>query len=281
MTAVFQCGRFEFSLPSEPFRPIVMGILNVTPDSFSDGGKFRQLELALDHAQMMIDAGVDIIDIGGESSRPGAQPLSLQQELDRVMPAVYALKDCGIAISVDTYKPEVMREVIAAGADMINDIRGFQSPGSVAAVADSDVGLCVMHMQNTPEIMQKTPVYEDVVSEVNAFFKERVQTFVESGIALNRISLDPGFGFGKTLQHNVELFKKIPYFIAQFDLPLLIGVSRKSMIGGLTGRSTDQRLAGSLAGVIAGAQLGAAIVRVHDVPETIDALKVMQNLIRD
>ena len=279
MTAVFQCGRFEFSLPSEPFRPIVMGILNVTPDSFSDGGKFRQLELALDHAQMMIDAGVDIIDIGGESSRPGAQPLSLQQELDRVMPAVYALKDCGIAISVDTYKPEVMREVIAAGADMINDIRGFQSPGSVAAVADSDVGLCVMHMQNTPEIMQKTPVYEDVVSEVNAFFKERVQTFVESGISPNRISLDPGFGFGKTLQHNVELFKKIPYFKAQFDLPLLIGVSRKSMIGGLTGRSTDQRLAGSLAGVIAGAHLGAAIVRVHDVPETIDALKVMQDLI--
>ena len=279
MTAVFQCGRFEFSLPSEPFRPIVMGILNVTPDSFSDGGKFRQLELALDHAQMMIDAGVDIIDIGGESSRPGAQPLSLQQELDRVMPAVYALKDCGVAISVDTYKPEVMREVIAAGADMINDIRGFQSPGSVAAVADSDVGLCVMHMQNTPEIMQKTPVYEDVVSDVNAFFKERVQTFVESGISLSRISLDPGFGFGKTLQHNVELFKKIPYFIEQFDLPLLIGVSRKSMIGGLTGRSTDQRLAGSLAGVIAGAHLGAAIVRVHDVPETIDALKVMQDLI--
>lgn len=279
MTAVFQCGRFEFSLPSEPFRPIVMGILNVTPDSFSDGGKFRQLELALDHAQMMIDAGVDIIDIGGESSRPGAQPLSLQQELDRVMPVVYALKDCGVAISVDTYKPEVMREVIAAGADMINDIRGFQSPGSVAAVVDSNVGLCVMHMQNTPEIMQKTPVYEDVVSEVNAFFTERVQTFVESGIALNRISLDPGFGFGKTLQHNVELFKKIPYFIKQFDLPLLIGVSRKSMIGGLTGRSTDQRLAGSLAGAIAGAQLGAAIVRVHDVPETIDALKVMQNLI--
>ncbi|MBR7782016.1 dihydropteroate synthase [Undibacterium luofuense] len=279
MTAVFQCGRFEFSLPSEPFRPIVMGILNVTPDSFSDGGKFRQLELALDHAQMMIDAGVDIIDIGGESSRPGAQPLSLQQELDRVMPVVYALKDCGVAISVDTYKPEVMREVIAAGADMINDIRGFQSHESVAAVADSDVGLCVMHMQNTPEIMQKTPVYEDVVSEVNAFFTERVQTFVESGIALNRIALDPGFGFGKTLQHNVELFKKIPYFIKQFDLPLLIGVSRKSMIGGLTGRSTDQRLAGSLAGAIAGAQLGAAIVRVHDVPETIDALKVMQNLI--
>jgi dihydropteroate synthase len=279
MTAVFQCGRFEFSLPSEPFRPIVMGILNITPDSFSDGGKFRQLELALDHAQMMINAGVDIIDIGGESSRPGAQPLSLQQELDRVMPAVYALRDCGVAISVDTYKPEVMREVIAAGADMINDIRGFQSPGSVAAVADSNVGLCVMHMQNTPEIMQKTPVYDDVVSEVSAFFRERVQTFVESGIALNRISLDPGFGFGKTLQHNIELFKKIPYFINQFDLPLLIGVSRKSMIGGLTGRSTEQRLAGSLAGVIAGAQHGAAIVRVHDVSETIDALKVMQNLI--
>jgi dihydropteroate synthase len=279
MTAVFQCGRFEFSLPSEPFRPIVMGILNITPDSFSDGGNFRQLELALDHAQMMINAGVDIIDIGGESSRPGAQPLSLQQELDRVMPAVYALRDCGVAISVDTYKPEVMREVIAAGADMINDIRGFQSPGSAAAVADSNVGLCVMHMQNTPEIMQKTPVYDDVVSEVSAFFRERVQTLVESGIALNRISLDPGFGFGKTLQHNIDLFKKIPYFINQFDLPLLIGVSRKSMIGGLTGRSTEQRLAGSLAGVIAGAQHGAAIVRVHDVSETIDALKVMQNLI--
>lgn len=279
MNPVFQCGRFEFAISPEPYRPLVMGILNVTPDSFSDGGKFRNLDLALDHAQLMIEAGVDIIDIGGESTRPGSKPLSLQEELDRVMPAVYALRDSGVAISVDTYKPEVMREVIAAGADMINDIKGFQSRESVSAVADSNVGLCIMHMQKTPETMQTAPEYEDVVSDVHAFFRERLQEFESSGIERARISLDPGFGFGKSLQHNVDLFKKMPYFSDEFGLPLLIGISRKSMIGGLTGKSTDQRLAGSLAGALAGVQLGAAIVRVHDVPETIDALKVMRNLI--
>ena len=281
MNSVFRCGRFDFRIPTEPYRPLVMGILNVTPDSFSDGGHYRSLELALDHAQSMIDAGVDIIDIGGESSRPGALPLGLQEELDRVMPAVFALRDCGVAISVDTYKPEVMQEAVAAGADMINDIKGFHSDAAVNAVKDSDVGLCVMHMLKTPLDMQEEPEYADVFDQVVAFLRKKSEALIENGIDKDRIVLDPGFGFGKDLSHNLTLFKRMPQMLAELQLPLLAGVSRKSMIGEITGRTIEQRLAGSVAAALSAAQKGAFVVRVHDVRETVDALKVMRALNTD
>ncbi|MBC3935881.1 dihydropteroate synthase [Undibacterium sp. CY7W] len=274
----FQCGRFRFPLNAPGFRPLVMGILNVTPDSFSDGGKFTDLDAALAQVDVMLNDGVDIIDIGAESSRPGAAPLSLQQELDRLMPLVFAIRDCGKAISVDTYKPTVMKEVLLAGVDMINDISGFASVEAIAAVASSDAGLCVMHMQQQPQTMQQAPAYLDVVSEVASFLQSRKNVLIAAGVEDERICLDPGFGFGKTLAHNVTLFKNTPHLIASLDSPLLIGVSRKSMIGGLTGREIEHRLAGSLSAALAAAHQGAAILRVHDVKETVDALKVWNSL---
>lgn len=255
-----------------------MGVLNVTPDSFSDGGHFYSLDAALSHAEQMIAEGVDIIDIGGESSRPGAPPVSLQQELDRVMPLLFALRDCGKAVSIDTYKPEVMREAIAAGADMINDINGFQGDGAMQAVAASDCALCVMHMQNDPQTMQLRPDYTDVYAEVRTFLSERVIAMQQFDIDLERLCIDPGFGFGKTLEHNVSLLKNIGRLQAEVGLPVLAGLSRKSMIGGLTGKPVEQRMAGSLAGALAAVAHGARIVRVHDVAETVDALKVWQAL---
>lgn len=226
----------------------------------------------------MIAAGVDIIDIGGESSRPGAPPVSLQQELDRVMPLLFALRDCGKAISIDTYKPEVMREAIAADADMINDINGFREQGAMQAVAEADCALCIMHMQNDPQTMQLHPEYLDVYNDVREFLGERIGLMQQFGVASERLCLDPGFGFGKTLEHNVTLLKNIGRLQDEFDLPILAGVSRKSMIGGLTGKPVEQRMAGSLAGALAAVSHGARIVRVHDVAETVDALKVWQAL---
>ncbi len=269
-----QCGRYRFSLGQDSFRPIVMGILNVTPDSFSDGGRFQSLELALTRAEQMIAEGVDIIDIGGESSRPGAPPLPLDEELRRVLPVIYALRDCGKPLSIDTYKPEVMREAIAAGADMINDINGFRATGALSAVKEGDCGLCIMHMQNDPQSMQVKPQYQNVIEEVKSFLHERVAAMDKEGIARNRLSIDPGFGFGKTLEHNLALLQNIGQLHTDLGLPLLVGLSRKSMVGAITGKPVEQRLAGSIAAALAAVAHGAHIVRVHDVAETVDALKV-------
>jgi dihydropteroate synthase len=275
MQTHLQCGRYRLSVDAKS-RPLVMGVLNITPDSFSDGGQYHSLDAALSRAEEMIAAGVDIIDIGGESSRPGSQPLSLQDELDRVMPLIYALRDCGKPLSIDTYKPEVMRETIAAGADMINDINGFRAPGALQAVAETDCALCVMHMQNDPQSMQLRPEYQDVVAEVREFLRERIALLEQSGIARDRMCIDPGFGFGKTLAHNITLLKNIEQLQTALGLPLLAGVSRKSMIGALIDKPVDQRMAGSLAAVLAAVAYGARIVRVHDVAETVDALTVWQ-----
>ena len=257
-------------------RPLVMGILNVTPDSFSDGGRYQALEWAVSRAEEMIAEGVDIIDIGGESSRPGAALLTLEEELQRVMPVLYALRDCGKPLSVDTYKPEVMREALAADADMINDINGFRAPGAVEAVAEADCALCIMHMQGEPQNMQRDPRYEDVVGEVSAFLRERAQALQAAGAARGRLCIDPGFGFGKTLEHNVALLRSLGRMQHELELPLLAGMSRKTMIGGITGKPVEDRLAGSIAAALAAAAQSVKIVRVHDVAETVDALSVWQ-----
>ncbi|PUA19246.1 dihydropteroate synthase [Glaciimonas sp. PCH181] len=274
MQPYFQCGRYRLPVNTPNARPLVMGILNVTPDSFSDGGQFYSLEFALSHAEQMIADGVDIIDIGGESSRPGSPPLSLSEELDRVMPVIYALRDCGKPLSIDTYKPIVMREALAAGADLINDINGFRAEGALDAVKDSDCGLCVMHMQGQPETMQQQPEYEDVLNQVSTFLHSRVAAMEAVGIDRSRMMIDPGFGFGKTVEHNVALLKNIGKLQQLMDLPLLAGMSRKTMIGDLTGKPVEQRLAGSLAAALFAVAQGAKVVRVHDVVETIDALAI-------
>ncbi|MDB5934117.1 MAG: folP [Massilia sp.] len=271
MRHFLQCGRFGFSLDATP---LVMGILNVTPDSFSDGGRFQSLEFAISRAEEMAADGADLIDVGGESSRPGSPKVPLEEELRRVMPALYALRGLGKPLSVDTYKPEVMREAIIAGADMINDINGFRAPGAIDAVTDSDCGLCVMHMQSTPATMQQNPAYTDVVADVIAYLAERVAAMQAAGIDRKRICVDPGFGFGKTALHNFALLRATGRIEQELGLPVLAGLSRKSMIGAVTGRPVEQRLAGSLAGALAAVAHGAKIVRVHDVAETVDALKV-------
>lgn len=251
-----------------------MGVLNVTPDSFSDGGRFASLELALSRAEQMIAEEVDIIDIGGESSRPGAPPLPVEEELRRVMPVLYALRDCGKPLSVDTFKPQVMREAVAAGADMINDILGFRTESAMSAVKDSDCALCIMHMQRDPQTMQLEPQYDDVVVEVTTFLRERIEAMKGFGISQSRLCVDPGFGFGKTIEHNLELLRNLRKMHSDLQLPVLAGLSRKSMIGTITGRGVDDRLAGSLAAALAAVMQGAQIVRVHDVAQTVDALKV-------
>lgn len=259
----------------------MMGILNVTPDSFSDGGRFQSLEFAFSRAEEMITEGVDMIDIGGESSRPGAPSLALDEELRRVMPVLYALRDLGKPLSLDTYKPEVMREAILAGVDMINDINGFRAPGALEAVANSDCALCVMHMQGTPQNMQQQPEYADVVGDVIAFLQQRVGEMVAAGIERERICIDPGFGFGKTVEHNYALLRNIGRMQQELGLPVLAGLSRKSMIGAVTGKPVEQRLAGNIAGALAAIARGARIVRVHDVVETVDAVKVWQAATND
>jgi dihydropteroate synthase len=273
MRQYLQCGRFGYNLAQ---RPLVMGILNVTPDSFSDGGRYQALEFAVERAEQMIKDGVDIIDIGGESTRPGSPSIPVDEELRRVMPAIYALRELGYPLSIDTCKPDVMREAIIAGADMINDINGFRAPGAIEAVRDSDCGLCVMHMQGTPQGMQANPDYDDVVADVIAFLRARIDALLAAGVARERITIDPGFGFGKSVEHNYALLRSISRMEGELGLPVLAGLSRKSMIGAMTGRSVEQRLAGSLAGALAAVAQGARIVRVHDVAETVDALKVWQ-----
>ena len=273
---ILQCGRYRLPLFRPHSRPLVMGILKVTPDSFSDGGRFQSLELAISRAEQMIADGVDIIDIGGESSRPGVAPLPLDEELRRVMPVLYALRDCGKPLSIDTYKPETMREALAADADMINDINGFCAPGALQAVADSACGLCIMHMQGDPQSMQRNPSYRDVQGDVGAFLQARVQAAQQAGIGRERLCIDPGFGFGKTLEHNLALLRHLGQLQVELEVPVLAGISRKSMIGAITGRPVEARLAGSLAAALFAAAQGAQILRVHDVAETVDALKVWQ-----
>ncbi|MBY4703841.1 MULTISPECIES: dihydropteroate synthase [Ralstonia] len=270
-TTHFQCGRFRYARDR---RPLVMGILNVTPDSFSDGGQHATRDTALRHAEQLITEGVDMIDIGGESSRPGAAPLGLQEELDRVMPIVEALRDCGKPLSIDTYKPEVMRATLEGGADLINDIWGFRRPGAIEAVAKGNAGLCVMHMQRDPETMQESPSYTDLMGEVTAFLRMQTEALLAAGVAAERISLDPGFGFGKTPDHNLTMLNRLAQF-EQIGLPLLAGLSRKSTLGAvLGGRPPAERITASVAAALLAAERGAFIVRVHDVRPTVEALQV-------
>lgn len=267
----FLCGRFEFDLE----RPLVMGIVNVTPDSFSDGGQHNDPDHAIQHAKRLIADGAHILDIGGESTRPGAPAVSMEDELARVLPIVEGLRDCGVPLSIDTFKPEVMRAVLDAGADMINDIYGFRQSGAIEAVAGSKCGLCVMHMKGEPRTMQDAPEYTDLLGEIGVFLGARAQRLRAAWVDPRRIVLDPGFGFGKTVDQNYQLLRRLSNLRVS-SYPILVGLSRKSMIGNVTGREVGDRLAGSLAGALACVARGASIVRVHDVAETVDALKVWQ-----
>lgn len=250
-----------------------MGVLNVTPDSFSDGGQWREPEAAIAHGLRLIDEGADLIDIGAESTRPGAPSVPADEELRRLRPVLRALRDCGRPLSVDTRKPEVMRAALDEGADLINDVAGFRSPEAIAAVRGSQAACCTMHMLGEPQTMQQAPVYREVVGEVKAWLAESVSRLQQGGIARSRIVVDPGIGFGKTLAHNLALIARLPE-IADLGFPVLVGVSRKSMIGTITGREVDDRLAGSLAAGLAAVARGASILRVHDVAQTRDALAV-------
>jgi dihydropteroate synthase len=263
------CGEFKLRLD----RPLIMGIVNVTPDSFSDGGLYAAAESAIVHAKTLIEEGADIVDIGGESTRPGAQPVSLEEERGRVLPVLEGLSDCGVPVSVDTSKPELMLDAIRAGAAMINDIHALLAPGAMQAVASSQAAICFMHMQGTPQTMQLDPRYDDVVGEVKSFLAERIGAAQAAGIAPERIVIDPGFGFGKTKEHNIELFKRLRDF-KELAAPLLVGLSRKSVLGRLTGRETSDRIFASIASALLAVQRGASIVRVHDVAATRDALAV-------
>lgn len=250
-----------------------MGIVNVTPDSFSDGGRHLSHDAAIAHAHKLIADGADLLDIGGESTRPGAAAVSEQEELARVLPVIEGLRGSAVPISIDTCKPAVMRAALAAGASMVNDINALQAPDALAAVADSDAAVCLMHKQGDPESMQRAPHYADVVSEVSAFLQARIEAMRAAGIGNGRIVIDPGFGFGKTLAHNLELLRELSAFSA-LGVPLLAGVSRKSMLGAITGREVGERLAASVAAALLAVQRGASIVRVHDVRETVDVLKL-------
>ena len=267
---IWQCGRYTL----DTSRPLVMGILNLTPDSFSDGGQFIEPELAVQRALHMIADGADIIDIGGESTRPNAPKVSCCEELCRILPVIDALIDCGVPISMDTCKPYVMRETLKLGVDIINDIGGFNNPVSIDAVADSHCGLCVMHMQGTPQTMQDEPHYDDVVTEVAKFLAQQVQRLSLAGVARERICLDAGFGFGKNLAHNHALMRGLRQLQGASTLPMLVGVSRKRMIGAITGREAPtERIFGSVAAALWALNNGAHIVRVHDVRETVDAIR--------
>ncbi len=260
-------------------RPQVMGILNVTPDSFSDGGAFLAPDAAIEQAEAMVRAGAAIIDVGGESTRPGAAPVPLQQELDRVVPVIEALHaELPVIISIDTSKPEVMRAAVTAGAGMINDVCALRRQGALAAAVECRVPVCLMHMQGEPRTMQQQPRYEDVVAEVGAFLQQRVAACLQAGLSREQLLLDPGFGFGKALRHNLRLLRRLPE-IESLGFPLLVGLSRKSMIGALLGeRPVGQRLHGSVAAATLAAWMGASIVRVHDVAATVDALRIVAAL---
>jgi dihydropteroate synthase len=268
LASFIECGRFQLSLD----RPLVMGILNVTPDSFSDGGQYTSLDFAVTHARQMIAEGADLIDVGAESTRPGAQSVDPALELRRLMPVLEALVPLGIPISIDTRRPEVMRAALAMGADCINDVQALQVDGALDTVRESNCAVCLMHMQGTPGTMQTAPHYRDVVSEVGQFLRDRVQTVRRLGLSENRVLVDPGIGFGKTLEQNLELIGRLSELAP--EVPVLIGLSRKRMVGDLTGRPLSERLPGSVGGALAAIASGAAVVRVHDVAATVDALVV-------
>lgn len=272
---VLQCGRFQLDLT----QPKIMAIVNVTTDSFSGDGN-PALDAAIRAAERAVEEGAEILDIGGESSRPGATPVPEQQELDRVVPLVEALSGLGVPLSVDTVKPAVMRESIRAGADLINDIAGFRVPGAVDAVLGAPVALCVMHMQGEPGTMQRSPRYTHVVEEVEAFLDERVQVLLGCGVSRDRILLDPGFGFGKTVEHNLMLLRQLERFGAG-GYPLLVGMSRKSMLGAITGRDVGERVVAGAAAALVAVQNGARIVRTHDVGATRDVLRLWSALQSD
>jgi dihydropteroate synthase len=274
--SVLDCGGRLLDLT----RPRVMGILNVTPDSFSDGGVFVSAQAAIEHALAMIEAGADLIDVGGESTRPGAGAVAADVERTRVLPVIEALADeVQVPISIDTSKPEVMRDAVAAGAGMINDVNALRAPGALQAVAALGVPVCLMHMQGEPRTMQQSPTYADVVAEVRAFLAARIRACEGAGIARERLLIDPGFGFGKDLQHNLRLLAELEQ-IASLGVPLLVGLSRKSMLGMIAGRPVGARLAAGLAAAVLAAERGARILRVHDVAETRDALAVVEAVSR-
>lgn len=266
---MIKAGRFLLSLDT----PLVMGIVNVTPDSFSDGGRFLSHQAAISHALQLVADGADILDIGGESTRPGAAPASTQEELDRVMPVIHALASGNTPLSIDTQKPVVMAEAIRAGVSMVNDVGALRAPGALEICAASDSAVCLMHMQGEPRTMQENPTYGDVVAEVRSFLLARVEACIAVGIARERIVVDPGFGFGKSLGHNMALLSQLDAF-ASLGLPVLAGLSRKAMFKALLNRETSDRLVPSVVAALIAAQHGASILRVHDVRETRDALRL-------
>ncbi len=267
MNSHFHCGRYVIDVS----RPRVMGIVNLTDDSFSGDGLRGDIAAAIDHGLRLVAEGADILDLGAESSRPGAQPVAESHELDRLLPVIDGLRGCRVPLSVDTVKPAVMQAVLAAGADMINDINALRAPGALETVAGSHAAVCLMHMQGEPGSMQHEPHYQDVVGEVAAFLAERVAAAEAVGIPLDRIAVDPGFGFGKTLDHNLQLLRRLDEMVVP-GLPLLVGMSRKSMLGLVTGRSLDERMSAGIAAHMIAVMRGARIVRTHDVAATRDAL---------
>ncbi|MEN9725345.1 MAG: 7,8-dihydropteroate synthase [Pseudomonadota bacterium] len=273
---IFNCGRFQLDLS----KPRVMGIVNVTPDSFSDGGKFNTTEKAIEHALQLVEEGAEILDIGGESTRPGASPVPLDEELKRVIPVIEGLRGVGVPLSIDTYKPQVMQAAITAGADIVNDVCALREPQALEIVAASQVGVCLMHMQGRPQTMQADPQYDDVVSEVREFLQDRLNAAEQAGIVRSRIVLDPGFGFGKRTAHNLTLLNHLND-IQALGLPLLIGLSRKSVLGQVVGSAVDERIHASIAASVVSVMKGANIVRVHDVKPTIDALKIVQAVMNE
>ena len=268
------CGRFELLLD----RPLVMGIVNVTPDSFSDGGRYDSVDAAVMHASRLLEAGADILDIGGESTRPGAARVPADEEVRRVVPVLRRLQHMNVPLSIDTCKPEVMQAALEVGVDMVNDIAALEAAGALEMVAASGASICLMHKQGEPQSMQEAPVYDDVVAEVETYLAARRNAALAAGVIRERIILDPGFGFGKTLNQNVALFRAISPMIDNLQCPFLIGVSRKSMLGQITGRPVESRMPASVVAAVLAARAGAAILRVHDVAETVDALNVLREL---
>jgi len=271
---MFICGKYQLDLTN----PCVMGVVNVTPDSFSDGGQYASTNKAVEHALQLVEEGASILDIGGESTRPGATPVGLDEELARVILVIEKLaKIVNIPLSIDTYKPKVMQAAIDAGISIVNDINALQAPGALEVVANSDVGVCLMHMQGSPQTMQIDPQYDDVVAEVSAFLTARSNIVMQAGISSSRILLDPGFGFGKRTMHNIALLKQLAQ-LRQIGQPLLVGLSRKSVLGQVLGDNKTDRVAASIAASVVAAINGANILRVHDVRATVDALKVIAAL---
>lgn len=267
--SILRCGRFTLDLS----RPRVMGIVNLTPDSFFDGGRHACLDEALRHAYRMIEEGADLIDVGAESTRPGAAAVAADDECARLLPFLAAMRDVPVPVSVDTRKPSVMRRVIDAGASLINDVEGFASDDARDAVAASDCGLCVMHMQGEPATMQHDPHYDDVAAEVASSLRSRADALTAVGVGRDRVLVDPGFGFGKSIDHNLALLRELDRIVA-LGWPVLVGLSRKGTIGAITGRAIAERLAGSVAAALVAIERGAKVVRVHDVAATVDAVKV-------